>query len=131
MPGSMKERAAPPSLPPEERNRRAFAWLRRGGEAERREDWASGVDCYGAALDLGPVAPELRYFGHNNLAYCLIRLTRFDTAEPHCRAAIEVDPGRHNAHKNLGLVRQGQDRPAEAAACFATAFRLCPSDVRA
>jgi len=46
-------------------------------------------------------------------------------------AAIEVDAVRHNAHKNLGLIRQKQNRWLEAAFCFTEAHHLCPDDTRA
>ncbi|WP_460019189.1 tetratricopeptide repeat protein [Magnetospira thiophila] len=101
-----------------------------GIECERREDWMTAVDYYAKVLEEAPVREKFRYFGNNNLAYSLVQMGRFDEAEPYCLAAIAVTPERHNAHKNLGLVRQGQERWHDAATCFAEAFRLCPGDPR-
>lgn len=110
---------------------RAVALLRLGGLAERCNDWQDAVDCYGAALYQGSTLIDVAYYGNNNRAYSLIQLGRFDEAEPHCLAAIEILPERHNAHKNLGLARQGQGRWAEAAHSFVKAATLCPADGRA
>jgi tetratricopeptide (TPR) repeat protein len=109
---------------------RAFGYLLLGGLGERRTDWGDAVHQYGKALAEGASDEKILYFGNNNLGYSLIQLERFDEAEPYCLTAIGIDPTRHNAHKNLGLVRQGQQRPGEAAACFMEASRLRPSDRR-
>ena len=61
----------------------------------------------------------------------LIQLGRFDEAEDYCLAAVEVEGHRHNAHKNLGLVYQGQGRWLDAALSFLTAYELNPRDPRA
>ena len=52
-------------------------------------------------------------------------------AEICCRAAIALDPARHNTHKNLGLALAGQGRLGEAARCLLEADRRCPGDGRA
>jgi len=52
-------------------------------------------------------------------------------AEICCRAAIALDPARHNTHKNLGLALAGQGRHVEAARCLLEADRRCPPDTRA
>jgi tetratricopeptide (TPR) repeat protein len=109
---------------------RAFGYLLLGGLGERRADWGDAVHQYGKVLAEGPSDEKILYFGNNNLGYSLIQLERFDEAEPYCLTAIGIDPNRHNAHKNLGLVRQGQQRLGEAAACFIEAYRLRPSDRR-
>lgn len=58
-------------------------------------------------------------------------LRRHADAEVHTRAAIAIDPKRHNAHKNLGLALAGQGRLGEAAHCLLEADRRCPPDTRA
>jgi Flp pilus assembly protein TadD len=58
-------------------------------------------------------------------------LRRHPEAEANCRAAIAIDPSRHNAYKNLGLALAGQGRPLEAARCLLEADRRCPTDGRA
>jgi len=110
---------------------RARAYLMLGSAYEREGNWAAAIECYGDILAVGPADWRVRYLGNNNLGYSLIQLGRFDEAEGYCLAAIAIDPERHNAHKNLGLVRQGQERWLEAALCFAAAHRRCPEDSRA
>jgi tetratricopeptide (TPR) repeat protein len=56
---------------------------------------------------------------------------RYQEAEKYCRIAIEINPERHNAYKNLGISAQGQGRYAEAARNFTHAAKLCPTDCRA
>ena len=58
-------------------------------------------------------------------------LGRHADAEVHTRAAIALDPERHNAHKNLGLALAGQGRFEEAARSLLEADRRCPPDTRA
>jgi tetratricopeptide (TPR) repeat protein len=110
---------------------RARACLTLGCLSEQEQDWASAIAHYRDSLATDPRDPTIRYFGHNNLGYALIQLKRFDEAEDYCTAAIEIDPERHNAHKNLGLVYDGQGRWLDAAFSFATAYRLNPRDPRA
>jgi len=98
---------------------------------EGNQDWTAAVAAYQGAVDLQPQHPEVRYFAHNNLGYSLLQLGRFDEAATHCEAAIFVNPDRHNAHKNLGLARQGQGRWLEAAHSLIEAARRCPQDRRA
>ncbi len=109
----------------------ARAHLTLGVIHEHEMDWAAAVESYRKVVALNPQDPHQRYFGNNNLAYSLISLGRFDEAEAYCRAAIEVDGERHNAHKNLGLVYQGQGRWLDAALSFMTAYELNPRDARA
>ena len=98
---------------------------------EQEADWAAAIESYRQVLANEPQDPMLQYFGNNNLGYSLIQLSRFDEAEDYCVAAIEVDEQRHNAHKNLGLVYQGQGRWLDAAFCFAAAYQRNPRDPRA
>lgn len=109
----------------------AKAHLMIGCIHEREADWDSAVGRYLRVLEADPEDPRVRYFGHNNLAYSLVQLGRFDEAEPHCLAAIRINPDQYNAHKNLGLVRQGQRRQLEAAFSFVAACRACPREPRA
>ena len=83
------------------------------------------------ALAAEPQDRKVRYFSNNNLGYSLVQLGRFDEAEEYCEAAIGIDKDRHNAHKNLGLVYQGQGRWLDAAFCFVCATWLAPGDQRA
>lgn len=110
---------------------RAMAYMYLGVHGERKEDWNGAIGSYARALAEGSQRDDISYFGNNNLGFSLIQLGRFDEAERYCQAAIELDAVRHNAHKNLGLVRHGQRRWLEAAFCFTEAYRLCPADARA
>jgi tetratricopeptide (TPR) repeat protein len=109
---------------------RARAYVTLGCICEHELNWEAAISNYARAIEASPHDTSLRYFSNNNLGYSLIQLGRYDEAEEYCEAAIEVDDERHNAHKNLGLARQGQGRWVDAAFCFARASRLSPSDPR-
>ena len=113
------------------RDDRAGALVAEGCGHEGSQDWEAAVAAYQQAVELQPQHPLVRYFAHNNLGYSLLQLGRFDLAATHCEAAIFVDPQRHNAHKNLGLAREGQGRWLEAALSLIEAARRCPQDRRA
>jgi len=70
------------------------------------------------------------YYLNNNLGYCLIKEGNFAEAEGYCNNAITIEPARHNAHKNLGLVLEGLGSYLEAAKCYLVASQLCPQDTR-
>lgn len=109
----------------------ARAWLAKGCEQERAFDWDGAIESYNHALSADPVDPLIRYFANNNLGYSLLQLGRFDEAEEYCEAAIRINPEQYNAHKNLGLAREGQGRWLDAALCLAEAAQLCPQNTRA
>jgi tetratricopeptide (TPR) repeat protein len=109
----------------------AKAHLLLGLEAEERQDWEDAAKNYLRIIGLAPADDMVRYFGHNNLAYTLLQLKRFEEAETHCLAAVEVDGARHNAHKNLGLALEALGRPTEAAECFLNAGCRNAADKRA
>ena len=109
----------------------AWAHMILGLQHEDELAWEAAVERYGKGVALNPGNPDTRYFCNNNLAFSLIQLGRFEDAEPYCRAAIEIEPGRHNAHKNLGLALQGLRSFLDAAKSFATASRIAPGDPRA
>jgi tetratricopeptide (TPR) repeat protein len=106
------------------------AYMMLGCLDEHEQDWVAAIAHYRQALAADPHHHVVRYFTNNNLGYSLIQLGRFDEAEKYCAEAIEVDPDRHNAHKNLGLVRQGQGDWLDAAFRFAIAYRIYPGDPR-
>lgn len=110
---------------------RARDYLTLGCVSEGEKDWDSAIANYRLALAAVPTNAFLQYFSNNNLGFSLIQQGWFAEAEGYCIAAIEIDPSRHNAHKNLGLVRQGQGRLLDAAFCFVSAYRLRPGDERA
>ena len=109
----------------------ARAHLTLGCVHEHELDWEAAIASYRQVLANDPQDPTVKYFGNNNLGYSLIQLGRFDEAEDYCLAAVDVEGHRHNAHKNLGLVYQGQGRWLDAALSFLTAYELNPRDPRA
>jgi len=109
----------------------AEAVLSLGRVLEGQDNLAAAAECYSWIMGQAEFPGETWYFLHNNLGYCLASISRYSDAEPHCRAAIAIDPGRYNAWKNLGLSLQGQGRFKEAAWCFYRAALLCPEDGRA
>jgi tetratricopeptide (TPR) repeat protein len=114
--------------PPDEAAR---AHLTLGCVHEHESNWEAAIASYRQVLACDPEDTAVKYFGNNNLGYSLIQLGRFDEAEDCCLAAVDVDVHRHNAHKNLGLVYQGQGRWLDAALSFLTAYELNPRDPRA
>ena len=115
----------------EDANHQSGLLVTLGVTAERREDWDTAIGYYVRSLAAGPTGSDLAYFSHNNLGYCLIQLGDWDQAESYCRSALQVNPERHNAHKNLGLSLGGQGRYLEAAHSFIVATEREPRDRRA
>jgi tetratricopeptide (TPR) repeat protein len=115
----------------EEANHQSGLLVMLGVTAERREDWDMAIRYYARSLSANPTDPDLAYFSHNNLGYCLNQLGDWEPAESYCRSALHVNPTRHNAHKNLGLSLCGQGRYLEAAHSFIVATERQPRDVRA
>jgi tetratricopeptide (TPR) repeat protein len=113
---------------PEEK---AHCHLRLGQLAEKMDDFEAAVSYYSQAYRLEPAITDVWYFINNNLGYSLNQLGRYEEAEGYCRAAIKIDPKRHNAYKNLGISLQGQGALAEAAANYIQAVRNEASDPRA
>src|SRR5207249_4331376 len=71
------------------------------------------------------------YFINNNLGFSLNTLEQFAAGEKYCRRAIEIDPNRPNAYKNLGIALTGQGQYHDAAKCFVTATQVNAADPRA
>jgi len=110
---------------------KAECLLAMGQARERSGDHKAALEAYSRAVEL-PQEPDLVwYFLHNNYGYCLNLESRYQEAEVHCRAAIEIDPERYNAYKNLGIALQGLGRFPEAARSFILATMACPADGRA
>lgn len=109
----------------------AIVHLRLGQLLEQQDRYGDAEMMYAKGLEIPSAPPHVSYLLHNNRGYCLNILGRHAEAEVHTRAAIAVDPMRHNAHKNLGLALVGQGRLAEAARCLLEADRRCSEDGRA
>lgn len=114
-----------------EAEEQAKCLLALGQTMERAGDFAAAVAAYKQALAREPMHTWTWYFINNNLGFCLNSLERFGQAEPYCRRAIESDPNRPNAYKNLGLSLRGQGLYRDAAQCFIAATRVNAADDRA
>ena len=110
---------------------KASCYLALGQLREQVKDYRSALEYYKQALALGPKDVRVAYFVHNNLGFCLNLFGEHKEAEIHCGTAIEIDPKRHNAYKNLGIALKGEGRFVEAARCFISATRANASDPRA
>jgi tetratricopeptide (TPR) repeat protein len=102
-----------------------------GVQAENRRDWLAALSFYAQATRLSPESDMEGYFSHNNLAYVLVQLKRYDEARFHAEAAIDVNDEVHNAHKNLGLALMGLRQLEAAAQSLIRASWLRPNDLRA
>jgi hypothetical protein len=111
--------------------KQAAGCLGLGQLLEQQDRYAEAEAMYAHGLQIPTAAAEVAYFLHNNRGYCLNLLGRHAEAEADCRAAMAIDPARHNAYKNLGLALAGQERLGEAARCLLEADRRCPGDGRA
>jgi len=111
--------------------KQASYYMMLGQLMERRKDFSSAIDFYSQALSLNPSNKRTSYFSNNNTGYSLNQLEIFTDAEPCCRTAINIDPVRHNAYKNLGVSLEGQRRFIEAAFAYIEAIEKEASDPRA
>ena len=122
--GTLFERAQDPETA-------AKILLALGQTAERAGDFELAVRFYQHGLSTRPADQWTRYFLHNNLGYSLNQLGRCPEGELQCRAAIEINPDRPNAHKNLGLALAARGAVREAAESFVAATQANASDGRA
>ncbi len=111
--------------------KKAGCILAMGQMMESAQDFEGAVRYYKEALALEPVQTAPWYFINNNLGFSLNTLGQFSEGEIYCRKAIEIDPNRPNAHKNLGVTLAGQGQYREAAQCFVTATQVNAADPRA
>lgn len=110
---------------------RAEYTLAIGQNYEGLGDFDAAAEAYARGVALEPVGSRTWYLLNNNLGYCLNQLGRHAEAESWCRAAIRIDPERHNAYKNLGVACSALGRHAEAVRCYITATDRCIRDPRA
>ena len=87
--------------------KKARCYLGMGQLMEQTRDYEAAIRYYSEALSLEPVNDQVWYFINNNLGYSLNHFGRYAEAEPYCRRAIEIDPMRYNAYKNLGVALEG------------------------
>lgn len=108
----------------------AAYYLALGAFMEKTGDFQGAVRFYRQAFGLEPCRTETWYFIHNNLGYSLNQLGEHDDAISYLRHAIEIDPVRPNAFKNLGLAMEAKGRFAEAAGLFIAATQANAADPR-
>jgi len=111
--------------------RKAACVLAMGATMEQVGNFQGAVRFYKEAFSMEPTHTDTWYFINNNLGYSLNQLGRYEDGLDFCRRAVEIDPKRFNAHKNVGISLAALGRFAEAAECFVTATRLNASDSRA
>jgi len=109
----------------------AMHLLQLGQIAERRNDYELAIHHYRRGLEVGPTLKFAEYFLRNNLGYSLLRMRRYKEAKPLLEAAIQIDPDRANAYKNLGFSFWGLGDLTEAAKCFIEATCADAVDRRA
>lgn len=109
---------------------KASCVLAMGQTMEQKNDFESAIRFYAEAFALEPTNTRTWYLIHNNIGFCLNTCGRFAEGEVYCRKAIEIDPGRPNAFKNLGIAHHGQGRLDEAARAFVAATRIDAADPR-
>jgi len=102
-----------------------------GGRAEQEGRYEAAIEHYRKGLTFRPTEKFAAYFLHNNLAYCLNLRGEHVEAERLCRLAIEIDSGRANAFKNLGISLAGQNDLLGAAWAWIEATRVDARDPRA
>jgi len=110
--------------------RKANCVLAMGQMMEAVQDYEAAVRYYKEALALEPVQTDTWYFINNNLGFSLNTLGQFADGETYCRKAIEINPNRPNAFKNLGIALKAQGEYRQAARCFVTSTQVNAADAR-
>ena len=75
-----------------------------------------------------PKDTKTGYFLFNNAAHCLNALELYSEGESYCRRAIDIDPTRPEAYRNLAVSRRGQGNLTGSALCLVEAIKINPSD---
>ncbi len=110
---------------------KAHCHLALGQIATDEQRLETALNHFQAALRLNPTKLKVVYVLHNNLAYCLNHLGRFQEAERHCRIAISLDSRRPSAYRNLGISLQRQGQLVGAAWAWVESVKADASDGRA
>lgn len=107
--------------------RRGFWLLAQGQLQEQRRDYPAAIGFYRAARAAEPCAQDVWYMIHNNLGFSLNQVGQPEEAIPYLETALEIDPTRPNAYKNLGLAYQALGDLHRAAQLF---FQGTQADAR-
>lgn len=111
--------------------KKAACLLALGQLMEQLQDFPSAMAFYSQAFSLEPACTGTWYLINNNLGFCLNTLGRHEDAEAYCRAAIGIDPNRHNGYKNLGISLEGRRDFRRAAEAYLAAVQANAADDRA
>jgi tetratricopeptide (TPR) repeat protein len=112
-------------------DKKAHCHLALGQIATDEQRFETALNHFLAALKLSPTRTKVSYVLHNNAGYCLNQLARHQEAEQHCRLALEIDPVRPSAYRNLGTSLEGQGDAMSAAWAFVESVKADSSDHRA
>ncbi|MFT5290610.1 MAG: tetratricopeptide (TPR) repeat protein [Planctomycetota bacterium] len=110
--------------------KRGSCFLALGQVEERRGDYEAAANRYREALALEPCSTPTWYFIHNNLGFSLNQVGEHEAAVPYLEVAVEIDPARPNAYKNLALSFQALGDVERAAELFIAATQADASDAR-
>jgi tetratricopeptide (TPR) repeat protein len=101
--------------------------LAQGEIAEANEEWGLALEHHGIGLSLLPKDIPTVYFLFSNAAHCLNELELYFDGESYCRRAIEIDPTRPEAYRNLAVSLRGQGNLRGSALCLVEAIRINPA----
>ncbi len=87
-----------------------------------RRDFTGGAECFARLLELNDRHIE----SHNNLALCLLELSRLEEAYRHFSRAIELAPGNAETYNNIGNLFARCWRLAESGEQYQRAIALKP-----
>ena len=114
----------------EDPERQAACFLALGQFQEQKGDYRAAAMRYQSGIALEPREQRTAYFLRNNLGFCLNEMREHEAAVPHLEQALEIDPARANAYKNLALSHQGTGNLRQAAELFIAASRWNAADPR-
>ena len=114
----------------EDPEKQAACLLALGQVQEQKGDHRAAAAHYQSGIELQPRNQRTAYFLRNNLGFCLNEMRKHEAAIPYLEQALEIDPARSNAYKNLALSHQGTENLRRAAALFIAATRSNAADPR-
>src|SRR5262249_48602227 len=102
----------------------AAGWRTQGFLRMNGNRLAAAVESLEKAKTLAPADPETLYY----LTVCLAELGRTDEADTEAAGLLRAAPRAPHSFPALGLLREKQARPADAAAAYRQALTLDPKD---
>ena len=108
----------------------ASIYLALGQIEEKRSDYRTASKYYRRALALESCSSCTWYFIHNNLGYSLNQIGEYEAAASYLKTALEIDPKRTNAYKNMALSFLAMEKLEDAAELFIYATQVDAADSR-